>query len=136
MGRLIAPILQAFVAFATQLAEVLKNIPQPVSGLVVTDPSHFITPLLLAQKVQAAGSLQLRRSLTAAFAGGADSNPQLLVKFAPQLRGNFYKAWANANVNSTPPVLKGVFALRAEASLFGANAPKMPKYNGDCAEAA
>lgn len=125
-----AAIEQAFVTFGTQLGDVLKNLLQPPSGIVVTDPSQFVTPLLLAQKVQAASSFQLTRSLGAAFKLNADSNPQLLVKFAPQLRINFYAAWANANVNSTPPVLKGVFVLRTEASLFGANAPKMPTFTG------
>ncbi len=124
-----APIAQALAAFGTQLAGVLGNLPPP-PGVVVTNPAQFITPLLLAQKVQAAGSLQLSRSLGTAFRLNADSNPQLLVKFAPQLRNFFYTAWGNANVNATPPVLKGVFALRAGASLFGANAPKMPTYTG------
>jgi predicted phage baseplate assembly protein len=124
------PIEQAFVAFAIQLENVLKTPPTPAPGVVVTDPSKFVTRLLLAQKVQPAGSLQLRRNLGAAFTVSADSNPQLLVKFAPQLRTAFYTAWANASVNDTPPELKGVFALRVEASLFGANSPKMPTYTG------
>jgi predicted phage baseplate assembly protein len=124
------PIEQAFVAFAIQLENVLKTPPAPAPGVVVTDPSTFVTRLLLAQKVQPAGSLQLRRNLGAAFKVSADSNPQLLVKFAPQLRTTFYTAWANASVNDTPPELKGVFALRVEASLFGANSPKMPTYTG------
>jgi predicted phage baseplate assembly protein len=125
-----APIQAAFVNFGTQLGNVLGNLPQPPS-VVVTNPSQFVTPLLLAQKVQAASSLQLSRNLGAAFTLNTDSNPQLLVKFAPKLKNFFYTAWGNANVNATPPVLKGVFVLRAEASLFGANAPKLPTYNGN-----
>lgn len=123
-----APIEAAFAAFSTQLGNLLGNLPTTPSGILVTNPSQFATSLLLAQKVQAASSLQLSRNLGAAFKLNADSNPQLLVKFAPQLRTNFYAAWANAAVNSTPPVLKGVFVLRAEASLFGANASKIPTY--------
>jgi hypothetical protein len=123
------PIEAAFVTFATQLTSVLGQPPTPPPGAVVTSPATFASSLLLAPKVQAAGSLQLSRSLSGAFKLSADSNPQLLVKFAPQLRTSFYKAWATANVNSTPPMLKGVFVLRAEASLFGANAPKMPTYS-------
>ena len=125
-----APIAAAFVAFGTQLGNVIGN-PQQPPPVVVTNPSLFVTPLLLAQKVQAAGSLQLGRNLGAAFKLNTDSNPQLLVKFAPLLKNFFYAAWGNANVNSTPPALKGVFVLRAEAALFGANAPKLPAYTGN-----
>jgi predicted phage baseplate assembly protein len=124
------PIQAAFLDFAEQLSEALKELPPPSVGGVVTNPSKFVTPLLLAQKVQPATSLQLARNLRVAFNEGADSSPQLLVKFAPQLSTTFYKAWASATVNSTPPSLKGVFALRVEAVLFGANAPKEPTYNG------
>lgn len=123
------PIEAAFLDFAEKLSETLKELPSPPVG-VVTDPSKFVTPLLLAQKVQPATSLQLTRNLRVAFNKGADSNPQLLVKFAPQLSTTFYRAWASATVNSTPPSLKGVFALRVEAAIFGANAPKEPTYNG------
>ncbi len=125
-----APIQAAFVNFGTQLENVLGNLPQP-PPVAVTNPSQFVTPLLLAQKVQATSSLQLSRNLGAAFKLNADSNPQLLVKFAPQLKNFFYTAWGSANVNATPPLLKGVFVLRAEAALFGAGAPKLPTYNGN-----
>ena len=121
----------AFLDFAQKLADVLKKLPSPSPEVVVTDPSKFVTPLLLAQKVQAASSLQLTRSLSGAFKAGTDANPQLLVRFAPRLKNFFYTAWGNANVNATPPVLKGVFALRIEASLFGTAAPKLPTYNGN-----
>jgi predicted phage baseplate assembly protein len=119
----------AFLDFAQKLADVLKKPPSPSARIVVTDPSKFVTSLLLPQKVQAASSLQLTRSLSGAFKTGTDANPQLLVKFAPQLRTSFYAAWANANVNNTPPVLKGVFALSIEAPLFGANVPKQVNYD-------
>jgi predicted phage baseplate assembly protein len=121
----------AFLDFAQKLADVLKKPPSPSAGIVVTDPSKFVTSLLLPQKVQAASSLQLTRSLSGAFKTGTDANPQLLVKFAPQLKPFFYTAWGNAKVNATPPALKGVFALRVEAALFGAGAPKLPTYDGN-----
>jgi predicted phage baseplate assembly protein len=67
--------------------------------------------------------------LGAAFKEGADSNPQLLVSFAPRLVTTFYRAWSNAAVESAPPALTGVFALRVEAPLFGASAPKQVNYD-------
>ena len=125
------PIEAAYLDFAAKLSETLGQLPPPSVGGVITNPSKFVTPLLLAQKVQPATSLQLTRNLRVAFKEGADSSPQLLVKFAPQLRTTFYTAWASATVNSATPSLKGVFALRVEAALFGANAPKQPTYNGN-----
>jgi predicted phage baseplate assembly protein len=124
-------IESVFQAFDAGLKEVLGESPSPASGVVFTDPSKFVTPLLLAQKVQAASSFRLTRSLGAAFKPGSDSTPQLLVNFAPRLKASFYTAWATANVNQTTPTLKGVFALRVEASLFGASVPRPPKYDGD-----
>lgn len=114
---------------ALRLEDILKHLPSPTPGVVVTDPSKFVTPLLRAQRVQAASSLRLARSLGATFKTGADASPQLLVNFAPQLKTTFYAAWANANVNRTPPSLQGVFALRVEAPLFGASVPKMIDYD-------
>jgi predicted phage baseplate assembly protein len=123
------PAIEAlFLEFAKKLADVLEDLPSPVPGIVITDPAKFVTSLLLPQKVQPAGSLQLPRNLGVAFNVGADLNPQLLVHFAPQLTTTFYTAWANANVNAAQPSLKGVFALRVAASLFGANAPKLVTY--------
>ncbi|MGC2627548.1 MAG: putative baseplate assembly protein [Candidatus Udaeobacter sp.] len=122
---------EAFLDFEQKVADVLEKLPSPSPEVVVTDPSKFVTPLLLAQKIQAANSLQLPRSLSGAFKPGTDANPQLLVRFAPRLKNFFYTAWGNANVNATPPMLKGIFALHVEASLFGANAPKEVNYDYD-----
>jgi predicted phage baseplate assembly protein len=128
----VADFVPAYTVFEGELGDLFENPPGPPGkAIVTTNPSLFATQLLKPLVAQFAGSLQLGRSLSTAFKIGADSNPQLLVKFAPQLRTSFYAAWANANVNSTPPALKGVFALRTEASLFGANAPKLPTYNGN-----
>jgi predicted phage baseplate assembly protein len=113
-----------FQTFQNELEKVLGKSSPPKPGVVVTSPSEFLGRLLLPQKVQAASSLRLTRSLGAAFKEGTDSNPQLLVNFAPQLKTTFYAAWANAAVSSTPLALSGVFALRVEASLFGVNAPQ------------
>src|SRR5205085_2126436 len=55
----------------------------------------------------------------------------LLVNFAPRLKGTFYTAWANADVNDAQPTLKGVFALRTSAPLFGSRVPKFPKFDGN-----
>jgi predicted phage baseplate assembly protein len=119
----------AFNEFKQQLDEILNAPPSPPAG--VTDPSKFVTRLLLAQNVQPATSLQLGRSLGAAFSVNADANAQMLVKFAPRLSTTFYKAWANATVNSAPSSLKGIFALGVEAPLFGTSVPNIVTYDSN-----
>jgi predicted phage baseplate assembly protein len=95
----------------------------------VTAPSKFIISLLRPPIAQFGSSLQLTRTLPTAFQLQADTQPQLLVKFAPQLKDTFYTAWANATVSSAERALKTVYAFRIEASLFGANVPKMATYD-------
>jgi len=46
------PIESAFIAFGTELAHVLQNLPPPPSGIFATNPSQFVVPLLLPQNVQ------------------------------------------------------------------------------------
>ena len=120
----------AYNDFAIKLGDLFKN-PTGLTGqpAATTNLSLFTGSLLLPAQPQVAGSLQLSRSLSNSFQVSADSNPQLLVKFAPRLSTSFYTAWANANINDATPELKGVFVLRTEASLFGANVPKIPTYN-------
>jgi predicted phage baseplate assembly protein len=116
-----------FLATMTALGLVPKAPPPPPPTPpppFTTDPSLFVNPLLLPQKLQAASSLQLTRDLSTTFALGADVHPQLLLTFAPQLKDTFYQAWQNAVVNATPPVLQGIYAFRVEAPLFGGSVPK------------
>lgn len=120
------PIVDVFNEFQQNLGEIFVPFPSPYG---VTSTAKFVLDLLRPPMAQAAGSLQLARNLGAAFRPGTDSTPQLLVNFVPQLRTTFYTAWTNASVSTATPALKGVFALRVEASLFGANAPKMPTYD-------
>ncbi len=101
--------------------------PAPRSG-----PDTFVNALLTARVPQARNSLQLRRGLEQAFAFGADTAPQLLVNFAPQLRDTYYRAWAGVDEFIPVPAkgvatatLVGVFALRTNASLFGASVPRL-----------
>ena len=101
--------------------------PAPPSG-----PDTFVNALLTARVPQARNSLQLRRGLEQAFASGADTAPQLLVNFAPQLRDTYYRAWADVDEFIPVPAkgvataaLVGVFALRTNASLFGASVPRL-----------
>jgi predicted phage baseplate assembly protein len=129
-GPIDAPVLAEYAAFATALLGILGQPLPPAAGIAYTDPSQFVASLLRPAKIQPAGRLQLNRQLGAAFKSGADSISQLLVNFAPPLRSSFYVAWANANVNQTPPTLKGIFAFHVVAPLFGANATKMVTYTG------
>jgi predicted phage baseplate assembly protein len=57
--------------------------------------------------------------------------PQLLVDFAPRLKGNYYTAWRGAAASSQAPqgaALAGVFLLRGGESLFGAGAAQEPTF--------
>ena len=129
-GPIDANVQVEFATFATVLLGILGQPLPPAAGNVYTDPAQFVGSLLRPAKIQPAGRLQLNRQLGAAFRTGADSNSQLLVNFAPQLRSSFYTAWASANVNQTPPSLKGVFAFHVKAPLFGSAVTKMVTYSG------
>ncbi len=110
-------------AFGLEIDGKLK--PQGGTAAPVTsDPDQFVGDLLKPRVPQKANSLQLRRDLGQAFGIGADTAPQLLLKFAPPLRDSYYQAWAGANVNAAQPMLAGVYALRTLASLFGASVPR------------
>lgn len=75
--------------------------------------------------VQPANALRLARDPAVAFAAGSDVYPRLLLSLRPALRDVLYGALADAAL--TPPVPIRVYALRANAALFGHNAPTTPK---------
>jgi hypothetical protein len=103
--------------------------PPPASG---GTPDDFVEGLLKPAVAQVANTLQLRRDLGTAFARGADVQPQLLVDFAPRLKGNYYTAWRGAAASSQAPqgaALEGVFLLRGGESLFGAGAAQEPSFS-------
>ena len=88
----------------------------------------LLAPLSKPPALQPANASQLARSLSQAFAPGADAVPRLMTMLDPALRPVLYAAWKNATV--TPPVPVQVYALRVTASLFGHNAPRKPlKFN-------
>lgn len=101
------------------------------SGGPVTDPKQFVPKLLEPPKLQRANSLQLNRSLRESFRRGADTTPQLLVNFAPELKTTYYKALATANVETSDPALKAVYALRTSAPLFGSSVSKMAEFDAN-----
>lgn len=72
--------------------------------------------------LQPANSLRLQRSVAAALGKASDTRPQLLLKFAPQLRDTFYRAWTSVPQGEPSPALSGVYALRVAAARFGYNA--------------
>ncbi len=105
------------------------EVPDGASSPVLSNPDEFVVGLLKPRVAQVANSVQLRRDLRRAFAAGADTAPQMLLKFAPPLQDTYYTAWAGANVNGTMPALVGVFALRTSAALFGASVPRQATYS-------
>lgn len=112
--------------------EGLKAQPPPSSSPSPgSSPDAFVEGLLKPPVPQVANMLQLRRNLGTAFAMGADVQPQLLVDFAPRLKGNYYTAWRGAGVSSQAPqraTLEGVYLLRGGESLFGAGAAQEPTF--------
>ncbi|EIL97787.1 putative baseplate assembly protein [Rhodanobacter thiooxydans] len=80
--------------------------------------------LRAAPTLQPANSLRLSRSVATALNTASDTRPQLLLKFAPRLTDTFYRAWSSVPQGKPSSMLKGVYALRVAASLFGYNAPK------------
>ncbi len=91
--------------------------PAPAGGF-----GALFGALTLAPTVQPANSLRLRRSIASALGKASDARPQLLLKFAPQLRDTFYRAWASVPQGEPSPALSGVYALRVAAPRFGYNA--------------
>jgi predicted phage baseplate assembly protein len=93
--------------------------PSPTGGF-----GALFGALTLQTALQPANSFRLQRSVAAALGKASDARPQLLLKFAPQLRDTFYRAWASVPQGEPSPALSGVYAMRVAAPLFGYNAPK------------
>lgn len=124
----LAVLIDSFEAAVKRALDAIAGAGAPV----LSGPDEFVAGLLKPRVAQAANALQLRRDLGRAFAGGADTAPQLLLKFAPALQDSYYTAWARAQVNGALPALVGVFALRTSAALFGATVPRQAFYvNGN-----
>jgi predicted phage baseplate assembly protein len=121
-------LMEAVDDFHTSVNEALKNPDDQTVPITATDPSQFVTSLLIPPVPQAVSSLQLGRSLKTTFLKGADGPAQLLVNFVPELKRDFYTAWANANLNATPQALQAVSVLRLQAPLFGAGVSDQPTY--------
>ncbi|MEO7052009.1 MAG: putative baseplate assembly protein [Rhodanobacter sp.] len=81
--------------------------------------------LTLNPTLQPASSLQLSRSVRTALGTASDTRPQLLLHFAPELSGTFYRAWTSVSQGQPPQTLHGVYAMRLAAPLFGYNAPRI-----------
>lgn len=78
--------------------------------------------LTLAPTLQPASQLRLQRNVASALGKASDVRPQLLLNFSPLLRDSFYRAWSSVPQGDPSPALKGVFALRVAAPLFGYSA--------------
>lgn len=113
-----------------EIQSILDTVGGPGSVLT-TSPATFVNSLLIPAVPQARGSARLRRSLRTAARVGTDLTPRLLVNFQPRLKESYYTAWRNATVNSTPPTLVGVSALRARATLFGSSVQRMATFDAN-----
>ena len=89
----------------------------------ITNLSALVAPLLKSPSEQPANSQRLPRSVRQSFNPRSDTFPRLVVGFNPLLAGTLYSAWAAANVKPDTSELKGVYAFRVVAPLFGYNAP-------------
>jgi hypothetical protein len=110
-----------------KFGDALKTLELPPSGTVVSTPDDAVEALLMPPQVQAANRLRLRRDLGAAFARGADLQPQLITGFAPRLKDAYYDAWRGSNAGAKPSALQAIYLLGAGQTLFGAtSAHPMP----------
>jgi hypothetical protein len=123
-GGVSQPVGQLIEQTRGAIDELLEVPDSPPPAPPVT-PDDFVAGLLKARVPQAANGLRLRRDLGRAFAVGADTAPQMLLRFAPSLRETYYRAWAGARENIATASLVGVFVLRTSASLFGASVPRL-----------
>lgn len=127
-ARADAPLPEGYSDLLTQLGADLENLENATDGqgpgsAVKTDPSEFVNPLLKEPNPQARNSLRLSRNPKELLTRKSDAHPQLLTTFAPRLKGTFYTAWANANLQTADPALQDVLVFRTSASLFGSSVP-------------
>ena len=115
-----------------KFGDALKALELPGNGPVVSTPDDAVEALLMPPQVQAANRLRLRRDLGAAFARGADLQPQLITGFAPRLKDAYYDAWRGSNAGGKPSALQAVYLLGADQALFGAtSAHPVPASDSD-----
>lgn len=105
-----------------KFGDALGTLELPRSGTVTSTPDDAAEALLVPPQVQAANRLRLRRDLGAAFARGADLQPQLITAFAPRLKDAYYAAWRGSDAGAEPAALQAVYLLGAGQALFGATA--------------
>ena len=126
-GSVAAGVQTLIGGFAGAVNDALSEVAVPPAP-VLSSPDQFVSGLLQPRVPQVANSQQMRRDLGRAFAPGADTAPQMLLRLAPPLRDTYYQAWAGASVNAALPALRGVFTLRTSAPLFGAGVPRQATY--------
>ncbi|NII75701.1 hypothetical protein FHW84_004312 [Dyella sp. SG562] len=131
----------SFTSFAHDFSELegYQTAPQPVIDFMQTVQQAFgnsgnggsdyadfgalFEALIQPVTVQPANSLRLQRNLATALGLTSDARPQLLLNFARPLMDSFYNAWTQVQHGEPSPALKGVYAMRVAAPLFGYNAP-------------
>lgn len=90
------------------------------------NPVQLINELALRPSLQPANTLRLGRKLEDQFTEKAGTGYQTVSSFSPRLRETLTLAVANARV--APESELKLYALRVNASLFGHNAPREPRY--------
>jgi hypothetical protein len=89
-----------------------------------TNYVELLRPLAKPPANPPASSLELSRSMLAAFAPGSNSVPATVRLLKPAARTKFFTALANATV--APPQSGEIHAFRVKAAPFGHNAPLKP----------
>jgi len=92
-------------------------------------PDRFADDLQKDANPQVANAARLSRDYARSFEDGADVSPQLLVNFAPKLKGSYYSAWRGAALETAASELQGVYTLRSSGPLFGASSTRQPDYD-------
>jgi len=121
--RTLVTLQPAFSAAGTTPADAVSHLS---STLDENYETRLIKELTRPPSRQVASSLRLTRNLENQFLEKSEAGYSTSSTFTPLLRDTL--SVAVANIKAAPDSVIKVYALRAEASLFGHNAPKEPQY--------
>ncbi len=102
------------------------DVDRTASGSLAATSVGMLKALMVAPAAHPASALDLRRSVSQAFAPGSDATPAMLATLHPLLETQLYAGLSNTNVAAAPGK---VYALRVQASPFGSSAPPKPVLN-------
>lgn len=104
----------------------VRNVPPaPLQGVTA-----ILEPLTRPPSLQPANSVQLERSIGAAFAAESDISARLLTTFFPSAADTLYPAWTSLSIRA-PQEPPQVHAMRVKAGLFANSSNGLPSYTNN-----